>query len=98
MKNPSAKNYAKALFDSLQETAPNDQDKVLDNFVKLLAANNDLRLFSEIESEFHKMELGQKGIKEAEVTTAKPLSRQNEQQIVVELNKLVDSKVELKKQ
>jgi F-type H+-transporting ATPase subunit delta len=93
----SAKQYAEALMDSLSSTNPKDQDKVLDNFVKVLAENNDLKLYEEISSEFHKLELGKKGIKQVEVTTAHMTNHENDQAILKELNKLVDGKVELKK-
>ncbi len=94
----SAKQYAQALMDSLQDTGPKDQEKVLDNFVKLLAENNDLRLFDQIEQEFHKMDLAAKGIKQVEVRSAHPLNKENEKAILDELNKLVKGKVELKKE
>lgn len=94
----SAKQYAAALMDSLQETNPKDQDKVLDNFVKVLAENNDLRLFDQIAGEFHKLDLGKQGTKQVNVKSAHPLGRANEKQILEELNKLAKMKVELKKE
>ncbi len=93
----SAKQYATALFDALNGAAPNDHDKVLDNFVKLLAKNNDLKKFEEISEEFHKIELKLKGETVAEVTTARPLDHDTEKQLVKDLNELVKGKVELKK-
>ncbi len=94
----SAKQYAKALMDAIQETNPKDQDKVLDNFAKILADNNDLRLYDQIAEEFHKLDLAKQGIKQVEVKSAHPLSRENEKAIVDELNKLVKGKIELKKE
>ncbi len=94
----SAKQYAKALMDAIHETNPKDQDQVLDNFAKVLAENNDLRLYDQIAEEFHKLDLAKQGIKQVEVTSAHPLSRENEKAIVDELNKLVKHKIELKKQ
>lgn len=93
----SAKQYAHALHDSLQDTSPKDVDLVLNNFVDVLVANNDLKLFDEIETEFHKLELKKDGKMLAEVTTAKPLGRDQEKQIIAELNKLVKSDVEIQK-
>ena len=93
----SAKQYAKALFESLESTDHKDHDKVLDNFVKVLAENNDLRVSEEVASEFHKLELAQKGIKQGEVVTAHPISSNTEKEIVDEVNKLIKGKVELKK-
>lgn len=94
----SAKQYAKALMDAIHETDPKDQDKVLDNFARVLAENNDLRLYDQIAEEFHKLDLAKQGIKQVEVKSAHPLSRENEKAIVDELNKLVKGKIELKKQ
>lgn len=93
----SAKQYAQALFDSVEGTDPKDLDLVLNNFVEVLAANNDVKIFSEIEDEFHKLELEKKGGRVAEVTTAQPISKDNEREIIKELNKLVKGDVELRK-
>lgn len=93
----TAKQYAQALHGALVETQPKDLDLVLDNFVKLLAENNDLRLFDQIASELHKNDLEKKGIKQAEVASAHPLNHENERHILEVLNRYVKSKVELKK-
>jgi F-type H+-transporting ATPase subunit delta len=93
----SANQYAQALYDSLEGTDPKDIDLVLNNFVEVLAANNDVKLYDDIETKFHKLELEKKGKKLAEVTTSKPLSRENERDIIDELNKLIKNDVELKK-
>jgi F-type H+-transporting ATPase subunit delta len=93
----SAKQYAQALYDSLQDTDPKDVDLILNNFVEVLALNNDIRSFSEIEEEFHKLELAKDGKKLAEVTTAHPLSKESERDIIGELNKIVKGDVEIKK-
>ena len=93
----SARQYAQALSDSLNETENKDHEKILDNFVKVLAENNDLRLFEEISNEFHKLELAKKGIKQVEVVTAHPINKENEHEIIKELNKLVKIDFEIKK-
>jgi F-type H+-transporting ATPase subunit delta len=93
----SSKQYAQALFESLEGTDPKDVDLLLNNFIEVLALNNDVKRFDEIETEFHKLELKKKGGKLAEVTSAKPLTRENERDIIHELNKLVKGDVELKK-
>ena len=93
----SSKQYALALFESLQSTQGNDQDLVLDNFAAVLSQNNDLKLFEEIAEEYHKLELKQKGVKLVEATTAHPLSQESEREIISQLNRLVGGKVELKK-
>jgi F0F1-type ATP synthase delta subunit len=43
----NSKQYAQALYEALQETK--DHDKVVDNFVKILAQNGDLSKHPEIE-------------------------------------------------
>jgi F0F1-type ATP synthase delta subunit len=48
--------YAEALYDAVNQTADKDHDKVLDNFVKILATNGDLAKHTEIEAEYHRME------------------------------------------
>ena len=94
----AAKDYAKALIEIIEQTNPKDQDMVLDNFVQVLTENNDIRLFDEIADEFHKQELAKKGIKQIEVTSAHPINKANEQEIIHELNKLVKGNYELKKE
>ncbi len=86
--------YAQALYDAVHETGPKDHDKVLDNFVKILAENGDLAKFEEIEAEFKTIEREAKGIKEVNVTFAHPLEKNH--QIMDELNKVVEGKVEFK--
>ena len=94
----SPKQYAQALFDALADTDPRHTDLVLDNFMKVLADNNDIRLFEQISEEFHKLDLQKKGIKQAEVVTARPISKQNEAEIIAELNKIAKGNYELKKE
>jgi len=97
MKKYSPKQYAQALMESLEGTSPNDEGKVLDNFAKVLAENNDLKMFDQIAEEFHKLDLEKKGQKLVEVTSAHPISHGNEQEILAELNRLAKGKVEIKK-
>lgn len=93
----SSKNYAQALIDSLSGAGPADENQILDNFVKVLAENNDLRLFEQISEEFHKLELAKKGITQVEVTTAHPINRENEQEILDQLNRIAKGHYEVKK-
>ena len=94
----SAKQYAQALKGSLERSNPKDEDRILDNFVKILAEYNDLRLFDQIAREYHKMELAKNGIKQVELTSAKPLDKQSEQEILDQLNMLVKGKIEVRKE
>lgn len=93
----TAKQYAEALMDSLQTVNPKEQDKILDNFVEVLAKSGDVKLFGEISSEFHKLELKAKGITQANVATAHPLSSESEKKLVKELNEFIKGRVEIKK-
>jgi len=91
--------YASALFEAVTETDPKDHDKVLDNFVKILAQNGDLGKYEEIDNEFRKLKLESQGIKEAEVTVAKETEINH--QIIQQLNSVVQasgllSKLEIK--
>ncbi len=90
------KQYAQALHQAIFESAPADQEKILDNFVTVLKENGDLGRLDEIEKEFFSCEREAKGIKLAEVTTAKALKDTEEQKIIGELNKYVGAQVELK--
>ena len=47
--------YAQALFDALHEVRPEDQDRVLDNFVAVLKERTHLHLIEKIEVEFMKI-------------------------------------------
>lgn len=93
----TAKQYAKALFESVQSTDKKDIDKVLDNFAKVLSENNDLRMFEQISEEYHNNELEHKGIKPVEVVSAHTLDQNSEKQIVAQLNDLVKQNVEIRK-
>lgn len=88
-----AEQYAKALFDALQESKPEDHDKILDNFVRILSQNGDLKLYDLIEEAYKKLETADKGIKEVEITTAQP---QKSKEILEHLNKIVGNRVEIK--
>lgn len=91
----SSQQYATALYQAVEETKPHDHDRVLDNFVKILAQNGDLGKYDEIDAEFRRLKLSSRGIKEAEVTIAKDFEVNH--QIINELNKAVEGKLEIKK-
>jgi F-type H+-transporting ATPase subunit delta len=93
----TAHQYAKTLFEALQDTPTKDHDTVVENFAQALAFNNDITMVEEIAEEYEKLEKAGKGIKIAEVTSAHPLEKTTEHEIIEQLNELVQSKVELKK-
>jgi F-type H+-transporting ATPase subunit delta len=94
----TAHQYAKTLHETLQDTAAKDHESVLDNFANVLAQNNDLKIFEEVMQEFEKLEKASKGIKMASVTSAQPLDKHSEKEIIEHLNKMVSGKVEIRKQ
>lgn len=94
----SPKQYAQALHQAIFESRPQDQEKILDNFVAVLKANGDLGMLDEIESAFFAYEREIKGVKLAEVTAARTITNAEEEKIIRELNEYVGGKVELKKQ
>ena len=87
--------YAQALYESVQETNPKDYDKVLDNFVKILAQNGDLGKHPEIEAEYRRLEMKAKGLSVAEITVAQEMEINSG--IISQLNRIVGGKMEVKK-
>lgn len=88
----SSKQYAQALFDAAAETAPKDQDIILDRFVKILQANGDLGKFPEIEAEYKNMERKKNGVSEGNITFA----MEHNVKVLNELNNVVSGKAEYK--
>lgn len=88
-----AQQYAQALYDAIHEVRPEDQDKVLDNLVKIMAQNGDLGLYDQIEDEYRKLDSKAHGIKEVHVTSANPVSTK---ELLKDLNKIVGDKTEVK--
>ena len=86
--------YAQTLLEAVQMTAPKDHDKVLDNFVKILAQNGDLSKNQEIEKEYRLLEMKARGISQAEVTVARDVEINSI--LMDSLNKVVNGKIELK--
>lgn len=91
----TSQQYAQALYDAVHETNPKDHDMVLDNFVKILAQNGELSKHSEIEKEYHILEMKEKGISSAEVTVAKDIEINST--LINQLNEIIGNKVEIKK-
>ena len=89
--------YAQALYEALHGTKDMDHEKILDNFARLLQQNGDLGKFSQIEEAFVKHEKTAKGIKTADVITARKLSGTEQEKLIRELNDYLGTKVDLKK-
>lgn len=86
--------YAQALYESLQDTKPKDHDTVIENFIKVLAANGDLVEYDKIIAEFEIYDRTQRGIKEVEVTTAQDIKFNKP--LLDELNHIVGKDIQLK--
>ncbi len=91
----TSQQYAQALYDAIQETAPKDQSKVLDNFVKVLAENGDVAKHPEIEKAYLTIDLKGKGISQAEVTVAKDIEMNSS--LINQLNDIISNKIEVRK-
>lgn len=90
----TSQQYASALYDAVHETSSKDHDLVLDNFVKVLAQAGDLGKYQEIEKEYKLLEMKEKGISSAEVTTAKDIEINSG--LIKQLNEIIGNKVEVK--
>lgn len=91
----SSSQYAEALFDSIQQTHAKDHDKVMDNFVKILAQSGDLSKYDEIAEAYKLLSMKAKGLSLAQVTVAKEMEINSG--IVQQLNEIVGAKLEIKK-
>ncbi len=90
----TSKQYAQALFESLQESSPKDHDKVIENFVQVLKKNADLSHYEEIIKVYEELDLTNRGVRVAEVTTAHEMKANHE--MIEALNKVVGQKIEVK--
>jgi F-type H+-transporting ATPase subunit delta len=63
--------YAQALYDAVSEVRSEDQDKVIENFARILVESGDSKLLPEIEEAFRTIKNRSEGIKQIEVVTAR---------------------------
>ena len=89
----TAKQYATALYQAIHDAGPKDQEKILDNFLQVLQEHNQLALAPEIEAEFLNYDRESRGMKLAEVTSARPLSREEETRVVKDLKEDIRSHI-----
>ena len=87
------KQYAQALYEALQDTAPKDQDTVIENFVQILKSHNALAEYENIIIAYETFEREQKGITEVEISTANPSTKIN-QSLINDLNKVISEETE----
>ena len=69
------KQYATALFESLKEAKPSEQDMVIRSFAGILAKNYDRALFAKIAMQIKKLERAHAGAHDVVVTSARQLDR-----------------------
>lgn len=88
------KQYAQALHEAITDTAPKDQDKVIDNFIEILKSKGDLAEYEKIIEAYESYDREQRGVTEVEVTTT--ADTKVSKPILDELNKLVGKDTEIK--
>jgi len=91
----SVQQYAEALYHTLSETKSGDQDKVINNFIRVLKTNGDLHYYEAIINVYEILDREMKGIREVEVTTARDVEINSE--IVNKLNDVIGKDIELKR-
>lgn len=81
----TAQQYAQALYDAISETKPKYHDRVLDNFVRVLAEYGDVGEYDKIEEAYMEVSEKGRGIKSVQITTARTTDAKL---IVRELNEI----------
>jgi len=93
MKNKITPNqYAVLLYETTLEIRT--AEKAIKGFLEILAKNNDLGKIAEIIREFEIYERKQRGVKDIEIISAKPLTREVKKQIMEDLES--EGKIEVK--
>ena len=87
----SAKQYARALYDSLKEAKEAEKELVFKNFYALLIRNNDLKLINKIIEKIEEIDKEERGVVEVEISSAKKL----EEETIEKLRKLIGKKAEI---
>ena len=90
----TSQQYAEALYQAVHQTKDGDHDLVMDKFVKILSQNGDLGKHAEIEQEYKKIEMREKGISQVDVTVARDMEINSG--LMNQLNQIIGSKVEVK--
>ena len=90
----NSKQFAQALYEAVSQVKPAEQEKVLDRFVKVLAEEGALNLWSEIEKELLLLFNKASGKEAAELVTAREEVRINAG-LVETLNLAAKKKLEI---
>lgn len=88
--------YAKALFGALKDTAPKEQDRIVNNFLKLLVRNNALKQFGDILPRFEEYDRQERGVENVEVVTFYPISVEIKHKIMRKMEEVTSKKIILK--
>lgn len=84
----TAKQYARALFEEIKDSEEGNRNKIIKNFVRVLAANNHFSFLPRIIKQFGRIWNQNKGIVEAEIVSAREL----DEEILAEIKNFVKEK------
>lgn len=84
--------YARALYQVLEEAEKNDTETYIQNLNHILLKNNDLNLMDKIIEKFDEIDKKKKGILKIKISSAKKLDNHE----IERLKRLMNSKVEIK--
>ena len=87
--------YAQGLYQALEEVRPDDHDRVLDNFARILFDNGDSALMDKIGDAYTKLANAGNGITEMNVTFARETNV--DKKLLQDLNEIAGGHTEMKK-
>jgi F-type H+-transporting ATPase subunit delta len=93
------KQYALALYEEVLDKKKSEAKSIIEDFARLIYANNDIAKLDKIISEFEKIWNREEGIVEAEVISARELNKATVKQIknyIVELTRAKEVSIEEK--
>lgn len=88
------KQYAKSFLEAIAEN-PGKEKNYLDNFLKIIGANNDEKNLPRIIEEFKKISEAESGVKEVAAISAIPLSGEIKELIIKKLENVFKAKIKL---
>lgn len=94
----SPRKYAEALLGALDGTPKNKAEFYLDNFLKIIERNNDVKILLDIVKELEKIGRESAGLKNVTITTTTALSEEAVKEIVQKLEKVFSSKIEIRRE
>ena len=85
------KQYAEALYHSLQEAGPKDHNAIIENLVQVMKRNSDLSKYEQVVFEYERIQQKADGVIPTEITVAKKALADDK--IWNDLNKQADNKL-----